>query len=46
MTGIDTLPAAGAHNLAAGIDHSAQAEHASVFFDELLVDTRPTPCGN
>jgi hypothetical protein len=46
MTAIDTLPAAGAHNLAAGIDHSAQVEHASVFFDELLVDTRPTPCGD
>jgi hypothetical protein len=41
---IDTLPAAGAHNLALGVDHSAQDEHASIFFDELVLDTSATPC--
>jgi hypothetical protein len=46
LTGVDTLPAAGSHNLTAGIDHSAQEEHASVFFDELLLETVPVSCGN
>ena len=44
VTEIDTLPAAGAHNLTAGIDHSAQQEPASVFFDELLLALEPVSC--
>jgi hypothetical protein len=45
LVAIDTLPAAGAHNLALGIDHSAQDEHASIFFDEILLDTNAISCG-
>jgi hypothetical protein len=44
LVDIDTLPAAGAHNLTAGIDHSAQTEPASVFFDELLLALDPVSC--
>jgi hypothetical protein len=44
LSDIDTLPAVGAHNLTAGIDHSAQEAHASVFFDELLLDSSPVTC--
>lgn len=40
----DTLPAAGARNLTVGIDHLAQDEAATVFFDELLLDLEPTSC--
>ena len=41
---IDTLPDAGVHNLTVGIDHLAQPERTRVFFDELLLDTKPTQC--
>jgi hypothetical protein len=40
----DTLPAVGAHNLTVGIDHLAQDEAATVYFDELLLDLEPTSC--
>lgn len=42
---LDTLPAAGAHSLAVGIDHLAQDQPARVFFDDVLVDDVPTRCG-
>lgn len=40
----DTLPEAGARNLTVGIDHLAQEDAATVFFDELLLDLEPTSC--
>ena len=43
-TGIDTLPAAGVHNVTAGIDFSGQAEPAELFIDELVLDTAPVGC--
>ncbi|HTA91415.1 MAG TPA: hypothetical protein VK745_17645 [Polyangiaceae bacterium] len=43
-TGVDTLPAAGVHNVTAGIDFAGQAEPAQVFIDELLLDTSPVSC--
>jgi len=43
-TGVDTLPAAGVHNVTAGIDFAGQAEPAEVFLDELVLDTSPVAC--
>ncbi len=44
LRALDTLPAAGARDLTVGIDHLAQEEPATVFFDELLLDLEPTSC--
>jgi hypothetical protein len=41
---VDTLPAAGVHNVTAGIDFAAQADPAEVFIDELVLDTIPIGC--
>ena len=45
-TGINTLPAAGVHNVTAGIDFSGQTDPAEVFIDELVLDTAPVGCSN
>jgi hypothetical protein len=42
--GVDTLPAAGVHNIAVGIDFAGQAEPAEVVTDELVLDTNPVGC--
>jgi len=43
-TGVDTLPAAGVHNVTAGIDFAGQADPAEIFVDELVLDTTPVGC--
>jgi hypothetical protein len=43
-TAADTLPAAGVHNVTAGIDFAGQADPAEVFIDELVLDTAPVGC--
>ncbi|HWZ87571.1 MAG TPA: hypothetical protein VNW92_01940 [Polyangiaceae bacterium] len=43
-TGVNTLPAAGVHNVTAGIDFAGQADPAEVFIDELVLDTMPVGC--
>jgi hypothetical protein len=41
---VDTLPAAGVHNVTAGIDFASQTDPAEVFIDELVLDTMPIGC--
>jgi hypothetical protein len=41
---VNTLPAAGVHNVSAGIDFAGQAEPAQLLVDELLLDTQPVAC--
>jgi hypothetical protein len=41
---VNTLPAAGVHNISAGIDFAGQAEPAQLQVDELLLDTQPVDC--
>ena len=44
QTNVNTLPAAGVHNVSAGIDFAGQTEPAALLVDELLLDTQPVDC--
>ena len=44
QTNVPTLPAAGVHNVSAGIDFAGQAEPAQLLVDEVLLDTQPVDC--
>jgi hypothetical protein len=44
QAGVDTLPAAGVHNISVGIDFAGQAAPGELYLDDVLLDTQPVDC--